>query len=213
MNKGVVGILDYGVGNLKSVYNAVLQVGGEAIISHDTQILVRCDRIIVPGVGAFSHAMNQLKKFELEPFLDQYVQSGKPVLGICLGMQMFTQKSYEFGETNGLGYVPGEIRLLKKNSESQTLRLPHVGWQTLNIIDDNVNILCNGIDQNSKFYFIHSFALQDINKSVCCLSLYEGINTSFPNYGAGSYNSGTNQNNSAGVNVGHGKVIITFLSN
>lgn len=175
MNKRVVGILDYGVGNLKSVYNAVLQVGGEAIISNDTQILVRCDRIIVPGVGAFSHAMNQLKFFELIPFLDQYIQSGKPVLGICLGMQMFTQKSYEFGETNGLGYVPGEIRLLQKKSESQTLRLPHVGWQALNIIDDNVNILCNGIDQNSKFYFIHSFALQDINKSVCCLSLYEGI--------------------------------------
>ena len=146
----MIGILDYGVGNLKNVSTAVKNCSRDAIISNDTEKLKDCDGLILPGVGAFGDSINMLNASGLRDFLDSWVSDNKYVLGICVGMQMMFERSYEYGVHEGLGYLKGEVIEFKGD-----LKVPHMGWNELHIKKESR--LLEGIKENDFVYFVHSF--------------------------------------------------------
>jgi len=153
----MIAIVDYDVGNLKNVYTALNDVDLEGKITRDPKVLDDADAIILPGVGAFEDAMTHLKKYDLISSLHKNVQKGKTLLGICLGMQVLFDKSYEDGEYTGLGYIPGEIIRFK----DKTLKVPHMGWNNLNI---NINDpIIQNISQSDYVYFVHSYYAKPTN--------------------------------------------------
>jgi glutamine amidotransferase len=148
----VIGILDYGAGNLASVRNAFAQLGLEvAVFDHPEQIW-NFDRIILPGVGSFRLAMQTLKSAGWPDALRSYAVSGQPMLGICLGMQLLFDKGYEHGETPGLGLIPGEVVLM---TPEPPYKVPHVGWNSLTHVRQHP--LFKGIKGHVDFYFVHSY--------------------------------------------------------
>ena len=153
----MIAIVDYDVGNLKNVYTALSDVDLEGKITRNPKVLDDADAIILPGVGAFEDAMIQLQKYDLIASLNKNVQKGKILLGICLGMQVLFDKSYEDGEYTGLGYIPGEIIRFKDN----TLKVPHMGWNNLSI---NINDpIVQKIGQSDYVYFVHSYYANPTN--------------------------------------------------
>ena len=144
-----VAILDYGLGNLRSVMRGLEHAGATTTITKDIDEMMDADGVVLPGVGAFSEGMEKLG--ELKTALYTYVQE-RPVLGICLGMQMLLESSCEFGTHAGLGLVPGSVREFPRTSG---LKVPHMGWNTIHI--DQESPLFEGIPQNSYVYFVHSF--------------------------------------------------------
>jgi imidazole glycerol-phosphate synthase subunit HisH len=153
----MVGIIDYGMGNLLSVFNAVEYLGAEAKICHKPEEIEQCERIILPGVGAFEECMCNLRDLNLINSLNYFAfNKKKPVLGICLGMQAMAKKSYEFGEHTGLGWFDAEVtRIIPIDS---TLRVPHVGWNE--IIYKNDSPLFRGLPEHPDFYFVHSYFMK-----------------------------------------------------
>ena len=169
------GIIDYGVGNLRSVFNAVKAVGGEPVLTGSAKELLACDRLILPGVGAFAHGMAELKSRGLDTLIKDAAQNGKPVMGICLGMQMLAQDSLEFGETKGLGLADGVVSMIAPPNPDQLLRLPHVGWKQLTQTSDQAAWLFAGIEPEARFYFIHSFALSSNSAHVVATADHDGV--------------------------------------
>lgn len=147
----MIAIVDYDVGNLKNVYTALGDVGLEGTITRDKKVLDQADAIILPGVGAFSDAMDNLTKFDLVETLDRNVKKGKTLLGICLGMQLLFDQSYEDGEFSGLSYIPGEI--VKFNAPN--IKIPHMGWN--NLIINRESSLVKNIGNDDYVYFVHSY--------------------------------------------------------
>jgi glutamine amidotransferase len=147
----LIAIVDYDVGNLKNVYTALGDVGLEGVITRDKKTLDQADAIILPGVGAFSDAMDNLRKFDLIETLDANVNKGKTLLGICLGMQLLFDKSYEDGEFSGLSYIPGEI----VRFTAPGLKIPHMGWN--NLIINRKSPLVKNISDEDYVYFVHSY--------------------------------------------------------
>lgn len=147
----MIAIVDYDVGNLKNVYTALGDVGLEGVITRDKKTLDQADAIILPGVGAFSDAMDNLRKFDLIETLDANVNKGKTLLGICLGMQLLFDKSYEDGEFSGLSYIPGEI----VKFAAPGLKIPHMGWN--NLIINRESPLVKNISDEDYVYFVHSY--------------------------------------------------------
>lgn len=143
----MIGIIDYGMGNLRSVQKALEFIGGKAIISNDFSELNKCNKLILPGVGAFAEGMKELNNLDLISYVKKRVQD-TPLLGICLGMQFLLEKSYEDGETQGLGFIKGEV--VKFNQG----KIPQIGW---NEVYNLKTSLFDGIEEKSKFYFVHSF--------------------------------------------------------
>ena len=139
-NKLNVGIIDYGLGNLYSIQRAVAKVGGIGIISSDPEILKSCDRLILPGVGAFSVGMKGLKERNLIEFLYLVADKKVPILGICLGMQLLMSNSHEFGLHQGLNFIKGRVLGFKPaDSKEDSFKIPHVGWNSLDRhADDNL---------------------------------------------------------------------------
>lgn len=170
----LTGIIDYGVGNVRSVFNAVKAVGGTPVLTASTDELLACDRLILPGVGAFAHGMAELKSRGLDTLIRQAAQDDMPIMGICLGMQMLTRKSLEFGDTEGLGLVDGVVSLIEPTKPDQLLRLPHVGWKPLMRTSDDAGWLFEGIDLDARFYFIHSFAVSSDSAHVAATADYDG---------------------------------------
>lgn len=159
-------IIDYGAGNLFSVKNALDFLGIENRITKDPDDLRSADRLILPGVGAFPDAMRMLNESGLVEVIKQEVQK-KPLLGICLGMQMLFEKGYEFGETDGLGLIPGSVKLMHPEGE---LPVPHIGWNSLEF-----NEPCKLLDKcgNGEYvYFVHSFAAECDSKNVAAYCDY-----------------------------------------
>lgn len=153
MSNSIV-IIDYKMGNLRSVQKAFKKVGADVVISNDQQTIRNASKLILPGVGAFKDGMKHLKELNLLEILHQKViQEKTPILGICLGMQLLSNKSYENGETSGLGWIDAEV--VKFNFINQQLKIPHVGWNELYL--DKDSILFNGINTNEDFYFVHSY--------------------------------------------------------
>ena len=159
----MTGVIDYGVGNLFSLMSSLKAVGEQAELSSDPSVLRACDRIILPGVGAFRAAMDKLKEKKLDAFVKDYAATGKSVMGICLGMQLLFDKSYEFGVTDGLGLIRGEglpledarkdvKRFVPQKHED---KVPHMGWNSLNLVKTDNNGL--GLKQGDFVYYVHSF--------------------------------------------------------
>lgn len=123
-------IIDYGVGNLFSLVSSLKKIGEEAVVSSDKDIISQADRIILPGVGAFGDAIAKLNGSGLSDIIMEEVSKGKPLLGICLGMQLLFEKSFEYGENKGLGLIKGEIRALSEVIPNN-LKIPHMGWNGL----------------------------------------------------------------------------------
>jgi len=156
-------VVDYGLGNLRSVVGAVERLGFTALISSDAHDLERAGRLILPGVGAFGDGMRKLRERGLVEVLDGLVlEGGKPILGICLGAQLMATGSSEFGEHRGLGWIDARVELIAPADPA--LRVPHVGWNQLELVRETP--LLAGIADGSLFYFVHSFHLVCADASV-----------------------------------------------
>jgi len=171
----LTGIIDYGVGNIRSVRSAVEKVGGTPVVSSDPAELLACARLILPGVGAFAHGMGELKARGLDAVVQQAAADGFPVLGICLGMQMMMSRSLEFGDTQGLGLASGTVTLIETPKGATQLRLPHVAWKPLERIDARAEWFFDGVDRDARFYFIHSFAAQGHVPDAAAWSAHDGV--------------------------------------
>ena len=151
-----IALIDYGAGNLRSVQKALDCFEVKTVISDREEEIKGCDGIILPGVGAFAEAKRRLDEKNLTELLKNEALSGKPFLGICLGMQLLFDMSYEFGQTEGLGLIPGKIDLIRpKQDEKNKLKIPHMGWNSL---EYNVpSPLLDGVAEGEWCYFVHSF--------------------------------------------------------
>ena len=152
-----VGIVDYGVGNLRSIYNALSHLGASPHLVRRPEDLGVFDRLVLPGVGAFKTAMASLKNIGMDSALAQYVTSGHPVLGICLGMQLFMNTSYEFLETKGLGFIDGDVVSINANGNN-LMKLPSIGWYKL--VKKKEDNIFRQISNDQWLYFVHSFMVR-----------------------------------------------------
>lgn len=163
-----VAIVDYGFGNLGSVRRALQELGAQPVIADRPALLADTNRTILPGVGAFGEAMASLRAGGWVDALHQQVERGRPLLGICLGMQLLAASSEENGQTDGLGFVEGPVRRL--DSLGCSLRVPHVGWNSVQFL--GTSRLFGGVPQATDFYFVHSFALEAGTPAVCATTSY-----------------------------------------
>lgn len=147
-------IIDYGMGNLKSVFNALKKIDCEAVISADINEIRNADGLILPGVGAFKDCMDNLSKLGLDKVIIEEVEKGKPLLGICLGMQVLFEKGYEGEEKNGLGLLKGQVKVM----EDTTVKIPHIGWNNLEW--NKRDGLANGLNEEAFVYYVHSYYVQ-----------------------------------------------------
>ena len=165
-------IIDYGAGNLTSVLLALKFLGDDPVITDDPVILEQADRIIFPGVGSAASGMEGLKRKRLDEALKKCCMQDKPLLAICLGMQMLLEFSEEDDGVNGLGLVPGKVKLFKFPPE-QRIKVPHMGWNT---VRQNEHVLWKNIPDNSAFYFVHSYYVSADNASdVAGVTEYGGF--------------------------------------
>ncbi len=164
----MIEIIDYGMGNLRSVQKSLENIGYKAAITSDPEKVAKADGVILPGVGAFADAIDNLKTSGMIEAIWKVVEEGKPFLGICLGMQMLMSVSEENGLHKGLGLIDGEV--LKIPS---TVKVPHMGWNSL-AINRNHKLLAN-IQENSYFYFVHSYYVMPKNREYIVASTQYGI--------------------------------------
>lgn len=150
----MLAIVDYGVGNLYSLKSSLSRLGIDHEVAQTPEALRRADRIILPGVGAFADAAQKLADSGMKGALLEQARAGKPLLGICLGMQMLFDKSYEYGEHPGLGLIPGEIRSLRADIDP-AVKVPHIGWNRLDVLKEDS--LLDGFVPGSHVYYVHSF--------------------------------------------------------
>ncbi|MEG2000461.1 MAG: imidazole glycerol phosphate synthase subunit HisH [Evtepia sp.] len=165
----MIAIIDYGLGNIFSLRRSLEAIGQTAQVTADPDLIHHADAIILPGVGAFSDAMERLRAGGLAETIKKEVAAGKPLLGICLGMQLLFERSYEFGEWEGLGLIPGVIRpiadVIPKN-----LKIPHIGWNGLHFKQKHP--LFKQINEGDCVYFVHSFYAADCAQSVIASTEY-----------------------------------------
>ncbi|WOO36337.1 imidazole glycerol phosphate synthase subunit HisH [Anaerocolumna sp. AGMB13020] len=151
----MIAIIDYDAGNLKSVEKALQYLGEETVVTRDKEVILAADKVILPGVGAFGDAMNKLHNYHLVDVIKEAAASGKPFLGICLGLQLMFESSEEAPGVEGLGILKGKIVLIP---DTPGLKIPHMGWNSLEVNDKTR--LFKGIQQQSYVYFVHSFYLK-----------------------------------------------------
>lgn len=161
----MIAIVDYGAGNLFSVQNALAYLNITCCTTDDPAVLEICDGVILPGVGAFPEAMHRLHASGLVSIICEQAQK-KPLLGICLGMQMLFERSYEFEETQGLGLIPGQVRLIN----SGRLKIPHMGWNDLTVLHPCA--LTEHSKNGEYVYFVHSYCVHTPDENVSCYTEY-----------------------------------------
>lgn len=149
-----IGIIDYGMGNIHSVENALRYIGAECFVSGDASQLVKADGYILPGVGAFPDAASRIEETGLADFIKESVLS-KPLLGICLGMQLLFDRGFEFRQSKGLSLISGDVIMLKAGVNDKRYKIPHIGYNSIKTV--NKSPLLEGIEDGSFFYFVHSF--------------------------------------------------------
>lgn len=157
----MIAIIDYNAGNLKSVEKALLSMGEECTISRDRHEILNADRVILPGVGAFGDAMNQLKKYELDKVIHEVADSGIPFLGICLGLQLLFDGSDESSGVEGLHVLEGDILRIP---DKEGLKIPHIGWNSLELVNDG-RLFVN-MPENPYVYFVHSYYLKAKDEKI-----------------------------------------------
>ena len=166
----MVGIIDYGVGNLFSLQSSFATIGQDVMVSSDPEILRKADHILLPGVGAFEDAVKKLRASGLDQMVYEAVKAGKPMMGICLGMQMLFEKSFEYGEHQGLGLLKGQVipmaGLLPEN-----LKVPHMGWNALQITNPHSKLLAN-TKEGDYVYFVHSYFATGCEESLAAQTEY-----------------------------------------
>ena len=163
----MIGIIDYGVGNLFSLCSSCKAIGEEAFVSGDASQLAKADRLILPGVGAFEDAARKLNDSGMAEFVRQQAASGKPLLGICLGMQLLFEKSYEYGCHEGLGLLKGQVVPMEGKLPAN-LKIPHMGW---NALDVRRGTLLEGLS-GQYVYFVHSFFAENCEDSLSAVTEY-----------------------------------------
>jgi glutamine amidotransferase len=161
-------ILDFGLGNLKSIQNGFLYLGHKTIITQDKKMIEDSDSLILPGVGAFKDGMDRLKRFNLVPVIQEAISQKKPILGICLGLQLLFSESEEFGLHIGLGLLKGTVK-----SFTGSLKIPHMGWNTLHITRQIP--MLDGIKDGDFFYFVHSFYAKPLEEGIVAGETEYGI--------------------------------------
>ena len=166
----MIAIIDYGVGNLFSLKSSLAMIGAQAIVTGDADVLRSADRLILPGVGAFGDARQKLAQTGLDAALCAEAARGKPVLGICLGMQMLFDRSLEYGEHKGLGLIPGEV-VPMAGRLPEGLKIPHIGWNAL-AIRKPAHPLMKYTESGDCVYFVHSFYAADCADSVIATAEY-----------------------------------------
>ena len=165
----MIAIIDYGVGNLFSLQSSLKMIGAEAVVSGDAAVIAAADRIILPGVGAFGDAAAKLRAGGMDKAVIREAAAGKPLLGICLGMQLLFDKSFEYGEHEGLGLIRGNIIGMEGTIPSE-LKIPHIGWNALHLV--GTHPLWKYIKNGDFVYFVHSFYGTDCAESVIATAEY-----------------------------------------
>ena len=166
----MIAIVDYGVGNLFSLKSSFASIGEEVVVTGDAQEIKNAEKIILPGVGAFGDAAKKLTETGLAEVVKEEAEKGKPILGICLGMQLLFDKSFEYGEHNGLGLIGGEIRPIS-DVIPKDLKIPHIGWNALHFKGEKSKIF-KYINDGDFVYFVHSFYGAKCDESVSATAEY-----------------------------------------
>ncbi|HKC93673.1 MAG TPA: imidazole glycerol phosphate synthase subunit HisH [Nitrospira sp.] len=166
----MIAIVDYGMGNLRSVSKAFEAAGHQAVVTRDKRVINNASHVVLPGVGAFGDCMANLEKFELAEAIRSTIQSGKPFLGICLGLQLLFTESEEFGVHKGLGLIPGKVR---RFALDPALKVPHMGWNQVNL--ERPCPLFEGIADGSNWYFVHSYFVDPTDRAVSATTTTYGI--------------------------------------
>lgn len=195
MSAGIV-VVDYGIGNVFSVCNALRQIGAEPELTGNLNSIRSADRVILPGVGAFAHAMDALDSSGISDALRDFVGTGRPFLGICIGMQVLMQRSTEFGLTEGLGFIDGSVdRINNTGPDGTVLRVPHIGWGQVVPADGITSeawasSIVGGDGGAHEFYFVHSFHALPTHAHDC---------HALVNYGGNSVTAAVRRDNILGV--------------
>ena len=165
----MVAIVDYGVGNLFSLTCSLAAIGADVTVTADPAVLAAADQILLPGVGAFGDAAEKLRIGGLDQVLIQLAKQGKPLLGICLGMQLLFERSFEYGEHAGLGLIKGSVVVMEGKIPAE-LKIPHIGWNALHIQKESP--LLKNVKEGDCVYFVHSFYAEDCEESVIATAEY-----------------------------------------
>ena len=159
----MIAVIDYGVGNLFSLCSSLEKIGAQAVVTSDPEVISKAGKLILPGVGAFADAAQKLRESGMDALIREQVSKGKEIMGICLGMQLLFEKSYEFGEHQGLGLLSGSVVPMEGTIPAE-LKIPHIGWNALHFTKESK--LLRYIKQNDCVYFVHSFYATDCADSV-----------------------------------------------
>ncbi len=165
----MIAIIDYGVGNLFSLVSSLRMIGADAIVTGDAEEIRAADKLILPGVGAFADASRKLRESGLAELICEEAKKGKEILGICLGMQLLFEKSYEYGEHEGLGLLRGSV-VPMQGVIPENLKIPHIGWNALHI--QREHRLCKYVEKNDCVYFVHSYYAVDCEDSLIATAEY-----------------------------------------
>ena len=166
----MVGIIDYGVGNLFSLRSSFAAIDQEVVVSSDPDVLRKADHILLPGVGAFADAVEKLRQSRMDQMVYEAVKAGKPMMGICLGMQMLFEKSFEYGEHRGLGLLKGQV-IPMEGLLPKELKIPHMGWNALEITQPQGKLFAN-TRQGDYVYFVHSYFAEGCEDSLAARTEY-----------------------------------------
>ena len=165
----MIAIIDYGVGNLFSLSSSLKAIGFDTVVTGDPETIKKADKLILPGVGAFGDAIAKLRSTGLDEVIIRQAKSGKKLMGICLGMQMLFEKSYEYGEHTGLGLIPGQV-IPMENTIPAGLKIPHIGWNSLQF--KKVSPLFAHISDGDFVYFVHSYYADNCEDAVIATTEY-----------------------------------------
>jgi glutamine amidotransferase len=165
----MVAIIDYGVGNLFSLRSSLKEIGAEAVVTSDEKVIAEADRIILPGVGAFEDAARKLRESGMADVVKREAVAGKPVMGICLGMQLMFDVGYEYGEHEGLGLIRGSVRPIS-DVIPEGYKIPHIGWNLLKFRKESP--LFKYIKEDDYVYFVHSYYAAECDESVIAVTEY-----------------------------------------
>lgn len=169
----MISVIDYGMGNLASVQKALAHLGFQSRLVSDAQSVLAAERLILPGVGAFGAAMRNLERYQLIEPIRKYCRSGRPFLGICLGMQLIMSESNELGHWEGLDIIPGSVvRFFEDSPVPVDIKIPHMGWNSLDIQQDTP--ILEGIPSGASFYFVHSYYVVPRDAGVIAASCTHG---------------------------------------
>ena len=166
----MIAIIDYGVGNLFSLQSSFAAIGSEAVVTSDPAVIAAADRLILPGVGAFEDAAQKLRSSGMADVIKRETAAGKPLMGICLGMQLLFDKSYEYGEHKGLGLIKGEVVAMSGNIPSE-LKIPHMGWNKLDFVGEK-DELFKYVNEGDFVYFVHSYYATGCDEALIATAEY-----------------------------------------